>query len=81
MGLEKGGAKDVAIHGKGGTFQGMNGAQLFAHATDPAANIATATALLKLKVGYSKGNVQNALDMYGTGAPYGQNRLACANKP
>jgi RHS repeat-associated protein len=79
MGVEKGGAKDVAIHGKGGTFQGMNSAQLFAHATDPAANIATGTALLKLKVGYAGGNVQNALDMYGTGAPYGQDRLACAN--
>lgn len=56
-------------------------AQLYAHGTDPAANIATGTALLKLKVGYAKGNVQNGLDMYGTGAPYGQNRLACANKP
>jgi RHS repeat-associated protein len=79
MQVLKGGAKDVAQHGKGGTFEGMNGKQLYAHATDPAANIATGTALLKLKVGYAGGNLQNGLDMYGTGAPYGQNRLACAN--
>ncbi|MDR3712329.1 MAG: RHS repeat-associated core domain-containing protein [Puia sp.] len=81
MQVLKGGAADVAQHGSGGTFQGMNGKQLYAHATDPAANIATGTALLKLKVGYAKGNVQNGLDMYGTGAPYGQNRLGCASKP
>ena len=78
MQVLKGGAKDVAQHGAGGTFQGMNGKQLYAHATDPAANIATGTALLKLKVGYAGGNVQNGLDMYGTGAPYGQNELGCA---
>jgi len=79
MQVLKGGAKDVAQHGSGGTFQGMNGSQLYAHATDPAANIATGTALLKLKVGYANGDVQKGLDMYGTGAPYGQNREACAN--
>jgi len=79
MGVEKIGAKDVAQHGSGGTFGGMNSSQLYTHMTDPAANIATGTSLLKLKIGYAKGNVQSGLDSYGTGAPYGQNELGCAN--
>jgi hypothetical protein len=79
MGVEKTGAKDVAQHGSGGTFGGMNSRQLYAHATDPAANIATGTSLLKLKIGYANGNVQTGLDTYGIGAPYGQNELGCAN--
>jgi hypothetical protein len=72
----KNGVGDVVNHGGGG---GMNAGQLYSQLTDPAVNIDVGTSLLKLKVGYAKGNVQSGLDKYGTGSPYGQKRLACAN--
>ncbi len=62
MGVEAGknGTGDIA-RGSGGTFQGMNGDQLYAHAKDPAANIAMGSRFVKQKIGYARGNVQNGL--------------------
>lgn len=78
MQMLRGGANDVAGHSSTGDFGGASGPQIYSQLGDPATSVAAGSAFVKLKIGYAHGNVQNGLDMYGTGSPYGQEVMGCA---
>ncbi len=78
MQMLRGGANDVAAHSSTGDFGGASGPQIYSQLGDPATSVAAGSAFVKLKIGYAHGNVQNGLDMYGTGSPYGQEVMGCA---